>query len=81
MTLGLLPPVVTLLRLLKGKALPFSVFAGVVMIAYQWGLSRIELGGFRTITHYIVLKERDGLFSCNREGIFSFLGMLFDGVI
>jgi phosphatidylinositol glycan class W len=75
-TLGLLPPVVTILRLLKGRKVPFSVFAGVIMIGYQWALSRIEVGGYRTLTHYIILKERDGLFSCNREGILSFLGMI-----
>jgi glucosaminylphosphatidylinositol acyltransferase len=75
-TLGLLPPIVTILRLLKGKKVPFSVFAGVIMIGYQWALSRIEVGGYRTLTHYIILKERDGLFSCNREGILSFLGMI-----
>ena len=77
MTLGLLPPCVTLLRLVKGEKLPFSVFAGVIMIVYQWALSRIEFGGYQTLTHYIILKERDGLFSANREGIFSFLGISF----
>lgn len=75
-TLGLLPPFVTIVRLLKGTKVPFSVFAGVIMIGYQWALSRIEVGGYRTLTHYIILKERNGLFSCNREGILSFLGMV-----
>ena len=55
--------------------MPFSVFAGVIMIVYQWSLSRIEFGGYPTLTHYIFLKDRDGLFSANREGIFSFLGI------
>jgi hypothetical protein len=69
---------VTLLRLIKWKRLPYSVFACIIILGYQWALGYLPLGGYEGVARYIVLKERTDWFSQNREGIFSFLGMIYD---
>jgi glucosaminylphosphatidylinositol acyltransferase len=75
-TLGLLPPFVTFLRLVKGKRLPYSVFAALIMGAYQWALIHAPIRGYQSLTAFIVSADRNDLFSQNREGIFSFLGTI-----
>jgi len=74
-TLGLLPPFVTILKLLKWKKLPFSVFAAVIILVYQWALNHFPIRGHENIVAFIVTAERTDLFSQNREGIFSFFGL------
>ena len=68
----------TVLRLIKWKRLPYSVFACIIILGYQWALGYLPLGGYEGVAMYIVLKERVDWFSQNREGIFSFLGMIYD---
>ena len=64
----------TLLRLIKWKRLPYSVFACLIIVGYQWALDHLPFGEYDTLTLYIALSGRNDLFSQNREGIFSFLG-------
>lgn len=64
----------TLLRLVKWKRLPYSVFACLIIVGYQWALDHLPFGEYDTLTVYIALNGRNDLFSQNREGIFSFLG-------
>jgi len=66
---------VTLLRLIKWKGLPYSVFAGLIIVGYQWALDHLPFGEYDTLTVYIALSRRNDLFRQNREGIFSFLGI------
>ena len=73
-TLGLLPPFVTLLRILKWKRLPYSVFAAIIIGGYQWAMYNVGIRGYSTIIEFVVKSERTDLFNQNREGIFSFLG-------
>jgi hypothetical protein len=65
---------VTLLRLIKWKRLPYSVFACLIIVGYQWALDHLSFGEYDTLTKYIAQSRRNNLFSQNREGIFSFLG-------
>jgi hypothetical protein len=57
------------------------VFAGIIILGYQWALGYLPLGEYDTVAMYIVLKERTDLFSQNREGIFSFLGTISSDLI
>lgn len=66
----------TLLRLIKWKRLPYSVFACLIIAGYQWALNHLPFGEKDTLTLYIASSERNDLFSQNREGIFSFLGTI-----
>lgn len=75
-TLGLLPPFVTLLRLISRNRIPFSVFAGIIMLTYEWALKNMRIGEYESITAYIIKAPRTDLINQNREGIFSFLGIL-----
>jgi len=73
-TLGLLPPFVTILRVSKPKAVPYSTFALLTMLAYEWALYHVPFRSYDNILTFIVSGQRSDLFSQNREGIFSFLG-------
>jgi glucosaminylphosphatidylinositol acyltransferase len=74
-TLGLLPPFVTLLRLMKGKHIPFSIFAAIIIGSYQWALYHVPFRGESTILNFIISAPRTDLISQNREGVFSFFGI------
>ena len=74
-TLGLLPVFVTVIRLSSKNKLPFSLFAGIISVGYQWCLEHVKIRGYETIAKFIVIGSRDDLFGQNREGIFSFFGM------
>ena len=76
MTLGLLPPFVAVIRLMARNRVPFSVFAMVIIVGYQWSLDHIPCYGHESIGAFIISGERYDLFSQNREGVFSFLGIL-----
>jgi glucosaminylphosphatidylinositol acyltransferase len=75
MTLGLLPPFVTLFRLISRNRIPLSVFAAVIVATYEWALKNMSMQGYPHLTAYIVSSPRDTYFNQNREGIFSFLGI------
>jgi glucosaminylphosphatidylinositol acyltransferase len=74
-TLGLLPVSVTMIRLASKNKLPFTLFAGIISVGYQWCLDHVKIRGYDSISNFIVLGSRDDLFGQNREGIFSFFGI------
>ena len=74
-TLGLLPPFVTLFRLISRNRIPFSVFAGIITLTYEWALKNMRIGEYESVMAYIIKAPRTGLVNQNREGIFSFLGI------
>lgn len=65
---------VTMIRLISKNKLPFSLFAGVISVGYQWCLEHFKIRGYESISKFIVIGSRDDLFGQNREGIFSFFG-------
>jgi hypothetical protein len=65
---------VTILRILKWRKLPYSVFAAIIVGGYQWAMYNVGIRGYSTIIEFVVKSERTDLFNQNREGIFSFLG-------
>lgn len=75
-TLGLLPPFVTFLRLIKWRKLPYSVFACVIIVGYQYALTHLPIREYKDILTFIVSSERTDLLSKNREGLFSFIGTI-----
>ena len=75
-TLGLLPPFVTFLRLIKWRKLPYSVFAFVIIVGYESALTHLPIREYKDILSFIVSSERTDLLSQNREGLFSFIGTI-----
>jgi phosphatidylinositol glycan class W len=74
-TLGLLPVSVTMIRLASKNKLPFTLFAGIISVGYQWCLDHVKIRGYDSISNFIVIGSRDDFFGQNREGIFSFFGI------
>lgn len=70
MTLGLLPPVVTLLGILPTKLIPTSILALIISLCYEVALH------FTSLSKFILTAPRTDILSANKEGIFSFLGYL-----
>lgn len=77
MTLGFLPPIVTLLETIspptnckKGFSIPTLFLAIIIAIFYEYSLDRLGL------TAYIVTAPRVDIVSQNKEGICSFVGYL-----
>src|SRR2546423_12395415 len=66
-----------MIRLTSRNKLPFSMFAGIISMGYQWSLDHVKIREYDTISKFIVLGSRDDLFGQNREGIFSFFGIPF----
>lgn len=69
-TLGLLPPFVALLESIPRTRVPTILVALVISAIYEIVLNKTGLGA------YILVAERTGIISQNREGIFSFVGYL-----
>lgn len=69
-TLALLPPFVALFHFLFRFVPSYAFLSLIVAVAYQMALDSTEL------TAFILTAPRTGLFSQNREGIFSFVGYL-----
>lgn len=68
-TLGLLPPFVSLVDMFP-KKVPLAFISLAIAIVYEFLLNN---GG---LIAYIITAPRDNFFSQNREGIFSFIGYL-----
>lgn len=68
-TLGLLPPFVSLIDMFP-KKIPLAFVALTIGVLYEFVLNKCSL------IAYIIAAPRDNLFSQNREGIFSFIGYL-----
>ncbi|CAI4043643.1 hypothetical protein SKDZ_10G1230 [Saccharomyces kudriavzevii ZP591] len=67
-TLALLPPTLTLIDPLT-KIIPRFSIAIIISCVYEWLLLKDD----RTL-NFLILANRNGFFSANREGILSFLG-------
>jgi phosphatidylinositol glycan class W len=63
-------------RLTSRNKVPFSVFATVIISGYQWSLDHVACYGHKSIAAFIIAGERVDIFSQNREGVFSFFGIL-----
>jgi len=61
----------------RGK-IPFSVFALGIIIGYEYCLHHLDIRGYDNLTEFIVSAPRTDWFSQNREGVFSFLGIVPD---
>lgn len=70
MTLGFLPPFVSLLGVIPERIMPSSILALLIAGAYEVALGNDQ---FRA---YLLTAPRVDLLSQNREGIFSFIGYL-----
>ena len=47
--------------------MPYSVFAGLIIVGYQWALDHLPFGEYDTIMVYIALSGRNDLFSQNNQ--------------
>jgi hypothetical protein len=54
---------------------PFSLFAAIISLGYEWSLFHMPVREYISIAHFIIFGSRNDLFSQNREGLFSFLGI------
>lgn len=69
-TLGFLPPFAALFQSAFDLVPSYAVLSFTLAAAYEVVLDRTPLGS------YILIAPRSGLFSQNREGVFSFIGYL-----